>query len=208
MSVRQQKLPLREQKKLRARSDMLGAADKLIARKGYAKTTMREIAEAANVSYQTLYNYFPSKALIVHAMLIDVTRSDDRLATIIAGPGGLVAKLHLIVKFVLDQIAHRERALWREIILEVIKNAPDYLALKALEANSSYNVLGKLMQDAQAGGELDPYVDVDLLAQMVHAISDYAFLRFVLDPNPSKVAVLKTLRNQVELLVQPYLREG
>jgi AcrR family transcriptional regulator len=201
-------MSLREQKKIRARSDILAAANTLIARKGYASTTMREIADAANVSYQTLYNYFPSKAQIVQAMLTDVERIDTRLATIIAGSDGLVAKLHLIVKHYLDQIAHRERALWREIVLEVIKSAPDYLALQALKGSGSYNVLRTLLQDAQASGELDPYVDADLLAQTLHGISDYAFLRFVLEPNASKVGVLKTLRNQVELLVQPYLRGG
>ena len=65
---------LRERKKQRARSDILAAANTLIARKGYADTTMREIAEAADVSYQTLYNYFPSKAQIVRAMLTDVAK--------------------------------------------------------------------------------------------------------------------------------------
>ncbi len=68
-------MSLREQKKVRARSDILAAANTLIARKGYENTTMREIADAANLSYQTLYNYFPSKALIVQAMLTDVDKA-------------------------------------------------------------------------------------------------------------------------------------
>ena len=201
-------MSLREQKKVRARSDILAAANTLIARKGYENTTMREIADAANLSYQTLYNYFPSKALIVQAMLTDVGRLDTRIAAIIAGSGGLIGKLHQVIKHYFDLVAHRERALWREIVLEVIKNAPEYLALQALKASAGFDVLRKLLQDAQTAGELDPYVDADLLAHTLHAITDFAFLRFVLEPNPSKVAVLKTLRNQVELLVQPYLRNG
>ena len=68
-------MSLREQKKVRARSDILAAANTLIARKGYENTTMREIADAANLSYQTLYNYFPSKAQIVQAMLTDVDKA-------------------------------------------------------------------------------------------------------------------------------------
>jgi len=201
-------MSLREQKKVRARSDILAAANTLIARKGYENTTMREIADAANLSYQTLYNYFPSKALIVQAMLTDVEQLDTRIAAIIAGSGGLIGKLHQLIKHYFDLVAHRERALWREIVLEVIKNAPEYLALQALKASAGFDVLRKLLQDAQTAGELDPYVDADLLAHTLHAITDFAFLRFVLEPNPSKVAVLKTLRNQVELLVQPYLRNA
>lgn len=201
-------MSLREQKKVRARSDILAAANTLIARKGYQNTTMREIADAANLSYQTLYNYFPSKALIVQAMLTDVDQLDTRIATIIAGSGGLIGKLHKIIKHYFDLVTHRERALWREIVLEVIRNAPEYLALQALKSSAGFNVLRTLLHEAQAAGELDPYVDADLLAHTLHAITDFAFLRFVLEPNPSKVAVLKTLRSQVELLIQPYLRSG
>ncbi len=200
-------MSLREQKKLRARSDILAAADALITRKGYESTTMREIAEAANLSYQTLYNYFPSKALIVQAMLTDADKADTRINAIIASSDDLIAKLQQIIKHYFDLVAHRERALWREIVLEVIKNAPEYVALQALKA-SGINVLRTLLRDAQETGELDPYVDADLLAHTLHAITDFAFLRFLLEPNPSKVVALKTLRSQVELLVQPYLRNG
>jgi hypothetical protein len=89
----------------------------------------------------------------------------------------------------------------------VIKNAPEYAALQTLKA-SGINVLRTLLRDAQHTGELDPYVDADLLAHTLHAITDYAFMRFLLEPNPSKVVTLKMLRNQVELLVQPYLRHA
>ena len=201
-------MSLREQKKVRARSGILAAANTLIARKGYESTTMREIADAANLSYQTLYNYFPSKAQIVQAMLTDVDQLDARLAVIISGSDGLIAKLHRIIKHYFDLIARRERALWREIVLEVIKNAPEYLALQALNASAGFGVLRTLLHDAQTTGELNPHVDADLLAHTLHAITDFAFLRFVLESNPSKVVVLKTLRNQVELLVQPYLRNS
>ena len=200
-------MSLREQKKVRARSDILAAANTLIARKGYESTTMREIADAANLSYQTLYNYFPGKALIVQAMLTEEDKADTRIAAIVSSSDELIAKLHQIIKYYFDLVAHRERALWREIVLEVIRNAPEYAALHALKA-SSINVLRALLRDAQEAGELDPYVDADLLAHTLHAITDFAFLRFVLEPNPSKVLALKTLRNQVELLVQPYLRSG
>jgi AcrR family transcriptional regulator len=200
-------MSLREQKKVRVRSDILAAANTLIARKGYQSTTMREIAVAANLSYQTLYNYFPSKAQIVQAMLTDADNAGTQFAAIIAGSDGLVAKLNQIIKRYFDRVAHRQRALWREIVLEVIANAPEYLALQAFEA-SGINVLRTLLRDAQQTGELDPYVDAELLAHTLYAIADFAFVRFVLEPNPSKVVALKTLRNQVDLLVQPYLRNG
>ena len=197
---------LRERKKLRARSDILAAANTLIARKGYADTTMREIAETANVSYQTLYNYFPSKAQIVRAMLTDVAKPDPRLTKLLGGRDPLLTKLHGMTKHYFDLVAHRERALWREIVFEVIKHAPEYEALRALKIDAAYLAVRGLLNEAQQHGELDLYVDTDLLAQTLHAITDFTFLRFVLEPNSSKVELLKSLRAQIELLVQPYLR--
>lgn len=201
-------MSLREQKKVRARSDILAAANTLIAQKGYENTTMREIADAANLSYQTLYNYFPSKAQIVQAMLMDVGQADTRIDAILASSDGLIPKLHKVIKHYFDLVAHRERSLWREILLEVIKNTPEYIAQQTLKGSVGFNVLYTLLRDAQETSELDTYVDAELLAHTLHAITDSAFLRFVLEPNPSKVLALKTLRNQVELLVQPYLRNG
>ena len=64
-------MSLREAKKLRARHDILTAARELIDTHGYEQTTMRDIATAAELSYQTLYNYFPTKALILQALLLE-----------------------------------------------------------------------------------------------------------------------------------------
>lgn len=43
------------------KSQILGAAARLFARKGFHRTTTRDIADAANLAEGTLYNYFSSK---------------------------------------------------------------------------------------------------------------------------------------------------
>lgn len=52
---------LREQKRERTRRALLAAARQLFAEKGYAATTMAEIAAAADVSPRTAFTYFPAK---------------------------------------------------------------------------------------------------------------------------------------------------
>ena len=56
-----QKLGLRELKKQRTRETILKAAFELFAERGYANTTLDDIAEAAEVSNGTLFAYFPTK---------------------------------------------------------------------------------------------------------------------------------------------------
>jgi AcrR family transcriptional regulator len=58
-------LSLRERKKLRTRQQIADAALALFAAKGYDAVTVAEIARMADVSEQTVYNFFPSKEQLV-----------------------------------------------------------------------------------------------------------------------------------------------
>lgn len=52
---------LRERKKLATRDRLLQAAQELFVERGYDATTMDEIADRAEVSRATVFNYFPRK---------------------------------------------------------------------------------------------------------------------------------------------------
>src|SRR5687767_14810234 len=57
----EQRRSLRERKRARTRAALIGAAAELFDRKGYAETTVAEIAAAADVSTRTFFGYFASK---------------------------------------------------------------------------------------------------------------------------------------------------
>jgi AcrR family transcriptional regulator len=56
-----QRLSLRERKKRDTRARMIDAAIELVEKQGYTRTTVEQIAEAADVSPRTVAHYFPSK---------------------------------------------------------------------------------------------------------------------------------------------------
>src|ERR1700761_9609489 len=52
---------LRERKKARTRQAIADAAARLFAERGYEQVSVGEVADAAEVSEQTVYNYFQTK---------------------------------------------------------------------------------------------------------------------------------------------------
>ncbi len=202
-------MSLREQKKHQVRQDILAAAAELIDHHGYGQARMREIAATAHVSYQTLYNYFPTKALILQALLTqdvaDVAEAIDRL--IDGYDGKLLETLNSINRTRLDVVAHRDRDLWRVVSIELIQNQREAGHIYQLIDASAHEKLERLLNLAQGTGHLDPYVDAELLAETLFALSQHASSHYMMEPTTSKTTLLKTLSDQTALLVTPYLQE-
>jgi AcrR family transcriptional regulator len=58
-------LGLRERKKMRMRRAISDVATRLFTERGFEKVTVAEVAEAAEVSLSTVFNYFPTKEDLV-----------------------------------------------------------------------------------------------------------------------------------------------
>jgi len=81
---------LRERKKRKTRERVAAMAARLFRTRGYERVRMRDIAKAADVSEQTLYNYFPTKEHLV----FDLDQEfEERLVSVIRErrPGTTIA---------------------------------------------------------------------------------------------------------------------
>src|SRR3954468_20558828 len=90
-------LSLRERQAQLTRDEILKAARRLFAERGYTRTSVRDIAEAASVSAQTVYDSIGSKQALVARLndLIDAEAGIGELARAAAqsGDAGEVAAL-------------------------------------------------------------------------------------------------------------------
>ena len=65
-------LSRREREKLMRRREMIIAARKIFSWKGYAESTLEDVAELAEFGKGTLYNYFPNKDALFSSVLEDI----------------------------------------------------------------------------------------------------------------------------------------
>src|SRR5687767_3890761 len=83
------------------RKAIVRAAVPLFARKGFAGTTTRELAEAAGISEALLFRHFPSKQLLYREILQLGCEGDpalEKLATLQPSTATLVAMIRFMVR--------------------------------------------------------------------------------------------------------------
>ncbi|MEU0558127.1 helix-turn-helix domain-containing protein [Dactylosporangium sp. NPDC006015] len=93
---------LRDLKKARTRRLIAETAARLFAERGYERVTVSEVARAAEVAEQTLYNYFPTKE---HLVTDREQQIQDQLGDLIrARPAG-TSPAAAVRDFVLETVA-------------------------------------------------------------------------------------------------------
>ena len=197
----------RDRKKEQARARILSAAATLIQRRGIDAVTTREIAEAADVSHQTLYNYFDGKAAIVLGILREhMEQLNAEVNAIVEGERrDLMRTLSRLLKALFDNVERRDRRLWREIIALSFHDANAFVGPFAGYYAGAEQRLTALFERAQRNGTLSDDVDAALLAHSVYVFVEFGFLSYVMATERSTRATLARVREQVRTMVAPYL---
>jgi len=201
-------MSLRQRKKQQARDEILEAAGKLIASLGYHATNMRAVAADANISHQTLYNYFPTKADLVKALLSrDAAKITAPLSALLDQPHpDLLSLLTTAVSTLFGVLDHNERSLWCEVWTVSIRQPGDFLPIYDDYDQDAQRLIGTAVVDAQRRGNLVEILDTEVLAQAIYSIVDYAGLVFIMRPELTAEDVIAQVSAQLELLIRPYLR--
>ena len=165
---------LRERRAQLTRDEILGAARRLFAERGYARTSVRDIAKAAGVSAQTVYDSVGSKQALVSSLndLIDAEAGIAAWARAAAeseDPGEVAATNARITRSILEHCGDIIHALVTGAAAE-----PELAAVLAEGQRRHVEGAGRVvavLRGLDALGPIDPDEAVETLA----AITDIRF---------------------------------
>lgn len=162
------------------RQRILDAAAHIFAEYGYSAGTTNRIAECAEVSIGSLYQYFPNKDAILRALMdAHVDAGAELLGKRLADglPEQLDEALRVVVRATIDN--HRDNPRLHRVLFEEAPRAPAFLSrLHDLEESMVDATAGLLDNHpaVQAKGRLSARVVVATIESLVH--------RLIASPDP------------------------
>jgi AcrR family transcriptional regulator len=188
---------LRAAKRAELRRRIFMAALELFRRQGVAATTIRQIAEAAQVGLGTVFNYFAGK----EAVLAEIGRlRQERIEARLSDPARAAATARECVADILLALVdgmEEEPDLARAVVFAAL-SSPDIFHGERARFVALSALLADILREGQARGEVAADCDVEAAAHLI--ISAYVALTLDWAARASDYALGPTLLAHVETL--------
>ncbi len=169
--MEQEKLGRREQKKIKARNEILDTAVVLFSEKGFMDTSIADIMNTAGMGLGTFYNYFSSKEDVLLSLLNRFTGTlSDELRTIMANNTSSKVILAEMVLFT-ARLVGKNRYLLPLLFTGAMTHAKGRSGRPAgLQPPEFMGVFLKLIKEGQAKGEFRQDVTAEIISEMFHSM--------------------------------------
>lgn len=170
---------------LQTRERLYEAAIRLVTERGYEQTTLRDIAEAADVSVGLLYRYFPSKRSVVLALYDEVSAAYIEQASAMA-PGRWRDRFLFALRMSLHVLARHRQTL--AALVPVLIGDPEEGVFAPSAAFSRQRVQA-VFHNAISGAKDAPKADlVGPLGRLLYLVHLAVLLWWLLDKSPRQQA--------------------
>jgi AcrR family transcriptional regulator len=176
----------RRQRSLRSRAQIVGAAERLFLERGYVRTTIEDIADAAGVAVQTVYYVFGTKLRVLAAVLDARIGGDDPSPVVerdwvasLGATGGPADAIDALVAAAVDILSRAAP------VYEVVRRAasdPEIGELLAANRQSRRADQRVLIQRLHETGAFAEDLDVEAAADSFYAlVNEEVFQLLVVD---------------------------
>jgi AcrR family transcriptional regulator len=163
---------------------ILDAAVRVFARQGFHTCRVSDIADEAGVAYGLVYHYFRSKDEVLDTLflerwnvMLDAIREVDAKA--LRGRD----KLEAIASFIVESYRH-DPELMKVIIVEVTRAANSFGQTHLAKITEAYNLIGDVVQKAQATGEFRKDVAPQFAAMAFYGAIEQVLTGWIFDTLP------------------------
>ncbi len=167
------------------RRQILDAAIRVFARQGFHSCRVSDIAKEAGVAYGLVYHYFDSKDEVLNELFVE--RWSLLLAAIEDVDGRPIPareKLDAVAGFIIDSY-RREPELMQVIIVEVTRAANSFGRIHLPEISQAYDLISKIVRDAQASGDFRADVDPDFASMWFYGAIEQLLSGWVFELIPA-----------------------
>ena len=167
------------------RERILAAAERIFARHGFFAARVSEVAKEAGVADGTIYLYFKSKDdLLISVFENRMAHVNDQLRTAIADlPPG--EQLRAFIRAYLRMVSDEPTAV--EVLTIELRQSSKFMKEYDNPQFADFlRMLGGIIADGQARGELDAAIPAHVAARMIFGILDELALAWVLAKQPVK----------------------
>jgi TetR/AcrR family transcriptional regulator, fatty acid metabolism regulator protein len=167
------------------RRQILDAAIRVFATRGFHACRVSDVADEAGVAYGLVYHYFGSKEEILNTLfserwqimldaIADIDRQQDASAR---------DKLYLVASFIIDSYRH-EPDLMKVIIVEVTRAANSFGREHLAKIREAYDMIGQIVEAAQRDGVFKREISPDFAALMFYGAIEQLLSGWIFDVIP------------------------
>ena len=179
MRMEAERMTRKEREYLAHREEILAAAEKVFAAKGFFPTTMSDIARRAEFGTGTLYKYFKSKDELYFTLIDEKVEEINRLVkTELSQRNSAVERIKKVLQLQFEFI-ERNRDFFRIYTSERSRfewTVKDELGKGLHEKMVAYiNILAEVMRQGIEEGEFRPLSPMDLAHALVGIVNSFVF---------------------------------
>ena len=180
------------------RRQILDAAIRVFATRGFHACRVSDVADEAGVAYGLVYHYFGSKEEILNTLfserwqiMLDAIAEIDTRQEIPARD-----KLYLVASFIIDSYRH-EPDLMKVIIVEVTRAANSFGREHLAKIREAYDMIGQIVEGAQRDGVFKREISPDFAALMFYGAIEQLLSGWIFDVIPQSEADFEQAKSLV-----------
>ncbi|KUO61939.1 MAG: hypothetical protein APF84_04715 [Gracilibacter sp. BRH_c7a] len=203
---------IRNRKKEAIRNKILEAAKECFLTDGFAETTIADIAARANIGVGTLYNYFPSKALLyMQSYYLEIGNPSEKLDDVISKFGNDPAMTVIkIIEVYLEPYKTFEKNTTRELFVVFMDSITKHPELGEVYTKNKYlfiDFIAKILEAYQEKWMLETGFDTRDAAFCVFSILTTQALFFMMNDSITYDEMQNNILRQIKLFFQGKIKQ-